>query len=396
MKAIAVLLLLLCGGFYVWENVCEQVPGITDLPSDFSNYYRAAQAWRSGRSPYADAGYDYPPLIAAVVLPLAHVSYVRARWIWFILSHLCLLAAAYGVWRLLGGGLPAAVCVACVWAFTGPAGENLGLGQVGPLLLLLIVIALCRSGSVQGLALGTATALKLFPAMLGIALLAKRDRRALAAMTAAAALLMALPWSLTPGAKSPVRPDYWMGTPALLNWSLPASALRAAEWPHGSALPPNWLLGNNPAELRLSRREQFLSVGVAVLTLALGLVWLWRKGRVSSMPALMSLTLAAAPICWTHYQILQYPALAMLLHTGVQARRWRVLARAALFGALLYRLPVAVLTSYYRHHGWSAASVPALYFWTSVTPLAALALFVYCSKVLPADASFTSKSAGVQ
>jgi hypothetical protein len=124
------------------------------------------------------------------------------------------------------------------------------------------------------------------------------------------------------------------------------------------------------------------SLGACAVTLAVGVLVL---GRLSSMESrwalvgLLSLGLAAAPVCWTHYQVMQYPGLALLLSRAVERRRWWMASAIGVCGALLYPVPVAVLRSYYiAHGGWTAASPVTLYFWTSVTPLAGLLLFGLC------------------
>ena len=95
-----------------------------------------------------------------------------------------------------------------------------------------------------------------------------------------------------------------------------------------------------------------------------------------AMAALTSLSLAASPVCWTHYQIMQYPGIALLLCYALQKRQWRLLGITLPCAALLYPVPVAILTAYYEKYGkWTAASPMTLYVWTSVAPLAALALF---------------------
>jgi len=86
--------------------------------------------------------------------------------------------------------------------------------------------------------------------------------------------------------------------------------------------------------------------------------------------------MAASPISWTHYQVLQYPGLALLLHHALRRRAWMLSGATLVLGGLLYPLPVAVLRAYYRQFGaWTAASPATLYVWTSVAPLAALVLF---------------------
>jgi hypothetical protein len=94
------------------------------------------------------------------------------------------------------------------------------------------------------------------------------------------------------------------------------------------------------------------------------------------MIALVSLSLAAAPVCWSHYQVLQYPGIALLLASSIRLRAWRTTAAVVLCFLLLHRLPENALIHYHGEHpDWTAASPLTLYLWTSVTPLACLGLF---------------------
>jgi uncharacterized membrane protein YhfC len=103
---------------------------------------------------------------------------------------------------------------------------------------------------------------------------------------------------------------------------------------------------------------------------------------------LISLSVAASPIAWSHYQILQYPGLALLLCHAVRRRKWLLGAYTVGLGALLYRIPGDVLFDYHaRYSGWSAASPATIYIWTSVTPVAALLLFGVLLRQLAAEAS---------
>jgi hypothetical protein len=85
-----------------------------------------------------------------------------------------------------------------------------------------------------------------------------------------------------------------------------------------------------------------------------------------------------APVSWTHYQLLQYPGVAMLLVAALRRRCWWLaLATAACF-ALVYQMPQLFLISYRdSHNGWTTASPVTLYFWTSVPPFASLAIFAF-------------------
>jgi surface polysaccharide O-acyltransferase-like enzyme len=73
---------------------------------------------------------------------------------------------------------------------------------------------------------------------------------------------------------------------------------------------------------------------------------------------------------------MQYPGVALLLFYAIRGRRWRRIASALACAIVLFPLPAAVLRYYYhQHERWPDA--PAfMYFWTSVTPIASLVLFV--------------------
>jgi hypothetical protein len=378
----------LCCLWYLRTNVLRNIPGLAAL-SDFSEYYRVGRIILNGRSPFENPAWFYPPLTAFLVAPFALTDYLTARWIWFLLSNACLLVAAWLLWRAIGRGHIALCAIACVWAFGGAAGESLSLGQIGPLLVLVLVSAYTRRAASQGVAIGIGFALKYLPGVLAAALILQRSWRALAAFAATVALAVLVPSAVLllyfHGAKTPVSGTYWMGTPAVLSWSIPSLVLRILDPPRrGGPLPDDWVNGNVAANLHLPRTRQLISALTAAGVLGAGIVALAlvSSGRLNSaqlpwaMVGLTSLSLAAAPVCWTHYQILQYPGLAMLLAACIEQRDWPSTAWTAACFAFLYPVPVAVLTAYYNQHGWTAASPPTLYVWTSVTPLACLGIFV--------------------
>lgn len=396
-----VLFLAGCAAYYVKVNVGDRLGGITDSPSDFQHYYRAAGYVLRSQSPYADAGLDYPPAVAFLFAPLALTDYVTARRIWFWSSQAFLLLAAVLAWRALGRDGTAACSVACVWALGGAAWESLALGQLSPLLVLLLVLAYWRAAAGQGAALGAGFSLKFIPGVVAMVPLLRRDGRAAAVLAAVTIALVLAPsavishWKSGPAA--PVHADYWMGTPAVLNWSLPAVALRVADPPVSpTRLPRNWEFGNTTEGLHLPRGQRWLSAGVAAGVLLGGLAALVAvsRGRLSeaqapwAAAALISLGVAASPISWNHYQMLQYPGLALLLCHAVRRRRWLLGGCTVALGALLYQVPREVLRAYYAQHaGWSAASPATLYTWTSVTPIAALLLFGVLLRQLSEGAS---------
>jgi len=356
--------------------------------SDFSAYYRAAKAVLSGQSPYENPAYFYPPVVAFLTAPFGLTDYVTARWIWFALSQVFLLSAAWLLWRASGRSRIALCCIASVWAFGGAAQESLNVGQMGPLLVFLIAIALSQRGPLQDAAVGIGFVLKYIPGVLAVALILNR-RRALVTLAWIVALGTILPWAILfwafPGAKTPTSANYWMGTPDMFSWSIPSLLLRLLDpITPGASLPQNWLFGHEAAELHLAPALRWISASAAIATLGAGIVALLLvcRGRLTrlqvpwAMAGLVSLSLIAAPVCWTHYQILQYPGVALLLADSIRRRAWGMLAAVIACFALVYQLPQAILTAYHdQHSGWTTASPALLYVWTSVAPLACVALF---------------------
>lgn len=389
-RAGAVLFFVLCLGWYGRVSIWRELPGLDGRPSDFLCYYNAAQDILAGQSPYATVGYIYPPLLACLSTPLALLDYVTARRVWFAFSQACLITAAFLVWHSFGRDWKAACSVAFVWATGGSAVECLGLGQLGPILTLLITLSYTQAGWLKGTSAGFGLALKFIPGLLGIGLLLRRDWRTLWAFATSATILLLLPWAFVEcclqGPKVPAGTDTWTGTPATLSWSLPSVVLRSLDPPkRGKPLPRNWDVGSDLPYLRLPPSHRLASIGVALATLLGGftILTIAVRGRVTSlnqlpwvMAALVALGTAASPVGWTHYQVMQYPGVALLLSHAWRLRRWMLVASTLACAALLYPVPVAVLTDYYhKNGGWTAASPATLYFWTSVTPVASLALF---------------------
>jgi hypothetical protein len=386
--------MLLCAAWYVYDSFIDQAP--TASLSDFRWYYLAARHVVHGESPYLSEGYLYSPLLACLVTPLAFLEYVPARWVWFLISQACLLAAAWLIWRHLGADRLAGCVVAMVWAFGGAAGESLGLGQIGPELTLLLAAAYTLTPRRQGACAGAAFALKPIPGVICVIFILRRDFQALLAGVAAAFILTAVSWGLvaccSSGPRAPAALDYLSGTPSPLSWSLPSLALRVYEpFRSGQPTPHDWITGHTLQELHLPPEERWLSLAVAFVTLVAGCIILAKRLRARleyrqtalASAALISLSLAASPVCWTHYQVMQYPGVALLLGYAARRRLWWLLGGAATCAAFLYPIPVAVLRAYYDVANRWPSSPIVMYFWTTVSAVASLALFGLMTRELP-------------
>ncbi len=382
------LILALCCWVYIRMNIIRPIPTLPGL-SDFLAYFHTAQDVLHGKSPYVDPALFYPPLLPFLMVPLGLISYEAARWTWFILSHVFLLGAAVLLWRDMGKSRIALCCIAAIWAFGGAINETLRQGQLSPLLVLLLTIAYTQRKRIAGVSAGLCFALKYFPGIVAIPLLLGRQWRALAASIAAGVGGVLVPWliiaAFLTGPIKPVSATYWMGTPSMFSWSIPSVVLRILIPIHrGAPYPNDWEFGNVAFTLHLNSWLQWSSVAAAITVFLAGLTALALVSRLRlntrqipwAMAGLVSLSLAVAPVSWTHYQILQYPGVAMLLIAAIRERRLIFGAGTALSFALVYQLPQYFLIAYHNEHGaWTTASPATLYFWTTAPPVAALAIF---------------------
>ena len=145
------------------------------LHNDFVEYWSAARLLRSGRDPYSPAamlqvelatGFQgkqallmwNPPWALPFVLPLGLLSYSHASSLWLLLSLIIVFASADWLWRAYGGD-PERRWLAWLLAATFfPLLTAMGLGQIGPLILLGITLFL-RFHSSRPLLAGAATVL---------------------------------------------------------------------------------------------------------------------------------------------------------------------------------------------------------------------------------------------
>jgi hypothetical protein len=408
-------------GVFLYRSLWLPLSVLGRYDADFRHYYAAAVHLLAGRSPYELKGFDYPPLTPLIVQPVAWLPYPEAREVWLVANWLCLAAAGFLLVRILGSDRTALLAVAALWALSGTVAENMVLGQVNPLLLFLVALAwwgMSRDrGGVAAVAIGLATALKLWPGVLLIALAAFHWRRAAAGFAAALAFvaLSWLPFLWLPAPHSPARADYWLGTPALLNFSIPAVALRLADPPTpGQTMPLSWRNGNDPLAFRLPPNQAVISAALSGAILALGgcvLLWAARTGvrggdgetpMLAALAAATSLALVASPISWYHYQLLQLPGLALLARRWADrpaSRSWwltRFLGLATLAAGLTWT-QVAGIGLYVDRYGWTDKAPAWLWLASSLVPALALVHFTLQVREmrLPASAPSGNPYAGI-
>lgn len=336
--------------------------------SDFAAYWGAARQLDAGRSPYLESAYLYPPATAVLCLPLARLPYVWARRAWFVLSLLAVVAAWALLTRTVGGLDRPGLVVGAVLAVVGTLSENLVLGQLQPLLLLLLVgahwAARRRLEVLEGVLLGLAAGLKLWPALLALVPVTARRWRAVGVTVAVAGSLVVGGWSLATALPGPSRPaggDFLFGTPSVFSAGAVGVALRSLSVPAATEpIPSRWYrAGGHLQTLRLSGLDMGVGATVALLALVVGLAALAGTGLLSGGPgaegprfaSLLTLALLALPVSWYHYQLLQVVTLVLLLEWWWPRQRAAAVAAVALVLAASWSVATAV-AAYVAVFGW--------------------------------------------
>jgi glycosyl transferase family 87 len=282
---------------WIYSSKVDGAVAAGQAPHDLDVFLRAASNVAAGESPYAfrgDETYAYPPLLAFLAVPFHWLGDSAATVLWTIGS---LLAIATALW-LLGLRDWRCYALAAVFPFTRSA---VGLGTVGPLLLLAVAVAwrwrdeLVRSG----LAVGAAVALKLFlwPLVAWLAFTG-RARTSLAAVGFALAFTL-VPWALIGFAGIGAFPDVLRrlaDDEATSSYSVMALTVRA----------------------HLPEAVGVVMSVAAVAALLGAAAWFARDGRrtprdrdVTVLTLALAAGLAASPIVWVHYFLLLLVPLAL-------------------------------------------------------------------------------------
>jgi len=331
--------------------VTSRVAYRNEVVNDFTPDYVAARALFDGGDPYAPteqlvarylpdklASYEtdfagernpHTPFQIVLLGPLAMLSYSNARLAILALSLIAFVGAMTITARRFGIARAWAPIVASGFLILPPTQEEFELVQIHSVMLLLLVVgwwALShRYQMVGGLALGCLAALKLYPLLLIIPLLKKRELRTIAWMLGSFAGLTGSSLALV-GIQStrtllavagPENYAFWGSHP--LNISLVGSFRR---WM--ATVPPGW---DSPSWILA-----ILTLGLAVMV---GLLMLLRTPAYTAgdlywvaVPWMLLLT----PLSWKFSMVLTYPLLLSLFVRDIRTRsapRIRMLAIAA-------------------------------------------------------------------
>ena len=318
--------------------------------SDFVSYFDGAQRLRAGLPLYRPDfdfrrdqvyQYIYPPTLAVFLLPFP--TYQSAWWAWGAFSIACWLLALAALLRELGdqirlrlGPVWWPVLLAALINYP-PVVSHLFWGQTQLLLLLILTgswwcLRRGRAGA-GGALLGLAIALKMYPVVLVVPLLAQRQWRCVTWALATAVTVMGLGfvligWEQTWFYLTRVLPEVerTLGQSSSGNNSL-AVALRNAT---GSAGMANALS---------------LALRAAIVAAVAAGAWRVRNEPARALAVGMTMLVLVPPVIWEHYFVLIYlPWLDALACAG---RRQTPILAVAYFllasASLAYHVPASLL-----------------------------------------------------
>jgi hypothetical protein len=287
-------------------------------------------------------GFIGPPFQAMFFAPFAAVaagSPVAAKLLWHAFNLVCFgwsVGLSVKTWDAARGriGLPDRAWLPMIFAplvaILLPLQANFEHQNMNALLLALLAGATWQltlgSAIAAGLLIGTATALKAFPALLILYLAARRHwTAAIAATVSAVVLTVAVPIAVYGGAAfSALVTDFWRlgnsGWPIRGNNQSLVAAIDRLTIGHLAA-------GVDRSGVRVAADAQLATTifaGIAILLIGALVVVLWKtRRRSASIPvevaAVTVLAVLLSPIAWDHYWTMMFPAFLILYDSSNDA-----------------------------------------------------------------------------
>ena len=143
------------------------------VPRDLDVFLGAARALRMTGDPWMPANppYAYPPVLAALLVPLSYLPATAAHTMWTAMDLLCSAGVVATVARVCGAtrrDVPVIAWLATLWLAFMPQLVGTTVGQVHTVIALMCVAPLILPEAVGGALIALATSVKLFPgALLG-------------------------------------------------------------------------------------------------------------------------------------------------------------------------------------------------------------------------------------
>jgi alpha-1,2-mannosyltransferase len=302
---------------------------------DLGIYRDAGRAFLDGLPVYdlrfaLDLPYTYPPVTLPLLAPFAGLEQVTALHVLMAISIAAILASVWFALGLMGhrgvaGRLGIALAVTGLALWLEPVSQNLGLGQVNAVLMLLVVadLALPDRVRVKGIGVGVATACKLVPGIFVVYLLVTRRFRAASVACCAFVGMTLIGFLAAPGESA----AYWfhalfldstrvsgaLGPSYVANQSLRGLALRSFGETTGATA--FWVVSA-------------LLVTVGGLALA---VLAHRRGEETAAVLTVAFTaLLVSPVSWSHHWVWVVVLLPLLVDVVLRMEGWTQVLAAGL------------------------------------------------------------------
>jgi alpha-1,2-mannosyltransferase len=299
---------------------------------DLDVYRDAGRLVLSGGDLYAHTDrlpFLYPPAAALLSVPLTLIGQVAAQLCWLALCVACLLAILY---RLGLTGWQLSLVAAAAVYFCEPVSQTLAYGQLGIVLVALVVLDLVPGPSVipsgwrrrrlrpadarsrvagalpAGVLTGLATSLKLTPALFAVYLVGAGRRRPAAGIAATTFAVAALAAVVLPGASA----HYWSRL-VRGDTGLPGESI---VYLTNQSVLGTWL--------RLVGLGGLQTVTGLLLAVVVGGVGVYsaarwhRRGRTAFAVTVCGVAgLLASPVSWSHHFVWVVPLGVVLLDAGL-------------------------------------------------------------------------------
>jgi alpha-1,2-mannosyltransferase len=282
--------------------------------------------------------FTYTPFAALLFAAGSLLPWAVLRW---LMTVTCLAALTGTVWLTLGalgwrgrGRATAMLGLAAVGLWTEPVQRALHLGQIEPLLMILVVWDLCQPDRRwhKGAGIGLAAGIKLVPLIFIPYLVLSGRLRQAAVASAAFAGTAVIGFAVLPHASAA--------------WWLTGYFLHAHNVGDVGSLLNQSLLGLLTRMLGGAAAATSVWLGTAVVVAGIGLTAaavLHRCGLpVAGWVACAQTGLLVSPVSWDHHWVWVVPLLVLLADAAVRARggaRWAYWALAGLVAALFSAWP---------------------------------------------------------
>jgi alpha-1,2-mannosyltransferase len=302
---------------------------------------------RAGNNIYLPLGlhdFTYPPVAIMVFLPFAFLPTKAAFLLWTLISLLCLAAMYLVVLRATRKGSWLEHSTIAVWAgvitavLFPPVTSVLNLGQTGAIIVLLVVVDfLAIRDRSQGVLVGIATAFKLYPGVVIVFWLVRRQWRPAITASVTFGLFTAVSWLLWP------RDLGWFFSKMLLG----GQEMKVFEdFRAGNSSVTGFLLG-----IKFLSQSDAVALGV-LASVAIGIAGVFiaarvdRLGyRVCALVTLLCTSVLVSPVAWDHY----FTFVPLLIFVIMEVRLSSAAGRVAAVALAIFTFPWFDFLPFVRH-----------------------------------------------